>query len=280
MPKTQLNRNPCMEKYLFHKKTFKIKENKYLHYLEKLIEKKFIECSVKLIDGKEYASRFNIFFSQNENKTAIGIIFKFFDIISKEKGIKLNYSILSALFKDPFDLNKVQQILLGVDFRKKIKESRIKLYFVISDYPSKIKEILKLHGTNKEILKLVDPKNILFGIDFYFGGKTNIKIYTKVPSKSLKNIAFLKKNFKKIYEKQPLIFKRNGPLWVSFKTSNFDRVIGFKSLKGGNLIELLNIKKLNEYEGLLSKKGFKWGYVCIPEKEFDKEKVSNFTLYY
>jgi LynF/TruF/PatF family peptide O-prenyltransferase len=280
MPKKDSLNELAKRKYLFHKKTFNIKQTKLLSSLEKLMDGQFIECSCKVMSNKVYSSRFNIFFSKNENKTTLGKCFKFFEDTSKENNIYLNYSILRSLFNKPFDINKIKRIILGVDLREKIKDSRIKIYFALYDYPPKVEEILKIHGKNKDILNLINFDDLGFGIDFSFDGKTQIKIYPRISSSSLHNNSFLKKNFKYIFKKRQLFFKNIESLYISFKKPNFEKIIHFKSNKWEEIINLLNNNTLNKYTKFLLKNKFKLRYVSVLEKEIDKESISNFTFYY
>ena len=278
--RTSSSRNSTKRKYIFHKKLFNIKESKTLTLFEKLMEGQFVECSYKLSSGKIYPVRFNLFFPQKENKTAFEKTINFFKELSKEQTINLNYSILTSLFKKSFDLNKVQRILLGVDFREKLKESRVKIYFIISNYPSKTEEILKINGKNKEILSLINKDLLLFGIDFSFDGKTQIKIYPHINFKELNEDIFLKKHFKSIFKKRKNLFKNTHHTYISFKTPNFDKIIYFKPINQQKFIESLNNKIIKKYSDTTLKENFKCGYISISEKELKKEDISNFTFYY
>ena len=90
------------------------------------------------------------------------LIFNFFKKISNCPGIVINYDIIKKVFNDKFNLDKIQQLIAGIDFRNNLNDSRIKLWFIIKDYPQKLKQVLSVHGSNKTISDLIINNKLLF----------------------------------------------------------------------------------------------------------------------
>jgi len=300
-----------IEKYMFHKRTFNIKDTIYLKEFETLLNASQdyrLECSCKIEGKKIYPVRFNIWYNKG-NINNINLIFNFFKKVSKCPGITINYNLIKKVFNKNFNLEKTEQVVIGIDYRREINESRLKMWFIIRNYPEKMKEVLSIHGYDKKILDLIINDELLFGFDFYFDGRTNIKIYPHFNGKCLKDVLTLKKqeNFIKykivkfslvnkvknsvfkLYKQLKSIFSNKifdligecDELYVSFRGKGYKKVLHFHPRRRELFVKQLNNKRLGEISSVIKNKNFgNKGVVSLYEDEINNNLIKKVNIYY
>ena len=188
--------NNIKRKFLFHKKTFQIKDDFFLNTFEELIDSSnplFLECSCKYDEEKTYPARFNLFYNKRrENHQNLIKIIKFLNKLSRQPQINFDYTTLTSIFTKSFNLNNIHKLILGIDVRSNIQQSKVRLYFFIRDCPQKIKEIISIYGKDKKILKYYDKNHLPFCIELQSNRKSKIKVYPLLKNKNQENKKVMK----------------------------------------------------------------------------------------
>lgn len=272
-----------LDKYQYHKKLFDLEQNIFLGFFENLLYASsnfFLECSVKIISTRIYPCRLNIWYD-NSNKNYRqnqDNIFDFIIKIEKEGNFETDYSLFNRILKNKMDFNKVEKIVLGVDFRKKIRDSRIKLWFIINQYPEKYKEVLAVHGwsESKKMLQLFNSSSLLFGFDFCFNGKSKIKIYPHFEP-VLKDKSAVQKYEKFFGNKVYNLIKECSMVNLSF-TPESKKIFHFHPNFKTKFVERINhfktehiYKKIKYPESLV---------VSLAEEEINAGSMQNINVYY
>ena len=145
-----------IKKYEFYKRQFKVKNTPYFEPFERLIQnapKYWLECSHKIEGSKVFSTRYGLFF-RNVSAEAFNKIFNFYSEVSALDNIDINYGIIKNIYND-LNFDKIKKPGCGIDYRSKIKDSRVKFWLQMSDYSQKVHQILKIHGSSAEIRSML-----------------------------------------------------------------------------------------------------------------------------
>lgn len=138
-----------------------------------------LECSCKIDEDRIYAARFNLLLENNQDLDyQLKAVLNFLNTVEARADVKLNYRLLQQFLGVDFDFSKVTTIFIGVDLRKELAASRLKLWFILKDYPEKVEAAIALHGEHKDLRTLlVGNSLVLVGFDFSLDNRSAIKLY-------------------------------------------------------------------------------------------------------
>lgn len=280
----QENDTDYVTKYFIHKKKFNIKDNIYLKLFEDTLNASsnyYLDCSVKIQNNKLNATRFNIWYRGEEHIKNINLIFNFFKKISAYPKVNIDYSLIKKIFDREFYIKKIEQPIMGVDFRDNLNDSRIKIWFKTKDYPEKMRQVLSIHGYNKDVLDLIMNNRFLFGFDFYFDGRTRLKIYPTFNEEELHNEDILKKLKNLFSDKVFSLIKECHMLDIFFKDEDFNKILHFHPNNMETFINKLENRKVENISGILKNINFSTDQVIsLDENETNKNKIENISFYY
>lgn len=269
-------------KYLNHIENFNIKKTNLLKDFEDLLTRSKngrLECSCKIQGCEIYPVRFNIWYEDRKHNQNLKLIREFIKNIELKYNLSFDYKYLKQIITKDFDFSKVHQIIVGTDFRAKISDSRLKIWFIINDYKSKVEKIIGLTNLEINLGQSRMSKEFLFGIDLRFDGKTNLKVYPFYSNEEL------------------LIPEANNELQEIFSGEIFQKIKKCKTvhisfLKGGN--KILHFQPYDKSEFVEDikhditniifnniKEEYEDGWIfSLEEKELDNQKIKNINLYY
>lgn len=277
--KVKEDREEQFRKFYQHKKLFNIKDNNFLRLFEDLMKKSddfFLECSCKVKNNKIFPSRFIICYNKECVKN-INLSFNFFRRL-EENNAKINYSLIKKIIDNDIELGKIEQVMIGIDLRENHKKSRLKFWMVINrKYYKLFNRIIELHGYNDRISGLINKNELLFGFDFYFDGRTNIKIYPHFFDYEFKNKIILKNLNMQFSTKIIKLISICNYFCVNFKGKNYDRIISFLP-NNTSFFYKLNLKELDRLVNLTKPEDY--SMVTLKEKEINSNKIKSFNFYY
>jgi MiaB/RimO family radical SAM methylthiotransferase/LynF/TruF/PatF family peptide O-prenyltransferase len=276
-------------KYLMHKKKFQIKDDPVLKKFELLMSKSkkyHLECSCKFSEGKIYPVRFNIWYKdQNQKVLNLNNALRFIKKIFELENVKINYSILKQIMDEKFDIEKVHQIIVGIDLRSNRAKSRLKIWFIIKNQSKKIKQVLKISKIDIDQNKIFYENmktELLFGIDFSFDGTTKLKIYPFIKNEDLLNKNVMKTLENEFSGKIMKLIQNSDGFHVSYNNKNKDiqRILHLTTYKYDYFIDIMNNKKIEKMKEIILQ-GKKLGSMIIsfPEDEIN-QGINNFNIYY
>jgi LynF/TruF/PatF family peptide O-prenyltransferase len=82
---------------------------------------------------------------------------------------------------------------VGLDYRERMNDSKVKCYFMIRGYPEKVDQILSIHPPVDHIRDYLIHDVFMFGIDMYFDGRTGVEIYPFLDRKDLRDLELIDK---------------------------------------------------------------------------------------
>lgn len=143
-----------------------------------------LEASCKVELDKLIASRFLLFFkdSTQQWRKWLNQSLAFFGQVESRVGVQLDYSLLQKFLGRDFDFNKITVLSTGIDLRKHLPDSSLKMHIRIEDYPEKLDEALSLTRDSDDLMPLRQFLSVV-GFDFYFDGRSAIELYPEVPEK-------------------------------------------------------------------------------------------------
>lgn len=265
-----------MEKYNFHKRLFKIENNKYLDLFENLLlrlENPLLECSVKFDGDKIFPCRYNIYYKGKYPIKNINLVFNFFMNLSNQC-IDINYDLLKQTFGQSIDFNKTKGVMVGIDLRKNFDDSRVKFGFAIDrKYADLSNKVLNLHGYNQKVIELLNKNELIFGFDFSFNGKTRIKIYPPFDVSEFQNNILMNKLHNTFSPAICRLISKCHALNISFEKNEFERILHFHTNKLDDFCSLIKNNELNKYIDCI-KELYGKCVISLREKEIDKNKIN------
>jgi LynF/TruF/PatF family peptide O-prenyltransferase len=166
------------EKFLQHFRLFREESRELSALFEALIKRSpeaHLECSCKIKDQDVHAQRVNAWYKNGEGEESRNKIDWFLTKCSEIA--PLNFGLYREMVSPDFRKDKVVYTVVGIDERKQWRDSRIKLWKIITDYETQEEKVLAFEGISPFARAMKIHKGILFGFDFSFSGKTAMKVY-------------------------------------------------------------------------------------------------------
>ena len=175
---TQHNNNLHM--LINHKRAFYIDDFYPLKMFEHFVELSncgVIECSTKIQQGRIHAARFYLE-QKKPGRNGLAAALNYFRQVSMRADIELDFRLLDQFLGADFDMSHVSSILVGVDARREIKNTCLKLLFVSPDkFGSKMQEAMELAGIDQGGDFHLKADAFTLGFDFRFDGHTASELY-------------------------------------------------------------------------------------------------------
>ncbi|MCW6049891.1 LynF/TruF/PatF family peptide O-prenyltransferase [Lyngbya sp. CCAP 1446/10] len=178
-----------------HKRVFEV-ENLYpldvfenfVEQIEKTSENCILESSCKIEQDKLYPARFDIGFKL-QNLEQLNAVYNFFQKVEARADVRVNHSLIQQFFGEDFDFSKMTGFMVGVDVRRELAESKLKLALTIKDYPEKLKVAIALNGGLDETIQALMVSNSLhLGFDLSLNGGSNIELYLYIKKQEFQQI--------------------------------------------------------------------------------------------
>lgn len=265
-----------IEKYQRHLASFATESTSFcvpFFELLKASPEAHLECSCKIIGETVHPLRFNLWYKNNGEAGLNPKIDKF--LKNYAQIFQLDLSLYQQIVDKDFQYNKVKCTCIGIDARMQSSLSRVKLWYIIDQYPEKEVTILNFPEISPiaQILKI--QPGLLFGFDFGLDGGTAVKVYPilHIPqiqqSRNLLNILFGKKTMKLLEQCERVSF-------------------GFTTKKAGISLHLIprNPKVFieNFHYPVLSRayhfSGSQKVIISLDQAEVESRSYSSFNLYY
>ncbi len=268
--------NGELNRYLTHNKKFKTKSSIYSKLFERLMLEVGdfrLENSIKASGNDIFSARHDLWLNDKRNfGRGLDKIFVLLRRLNNLPGVSLNYEIIKKFFDRNFRLDKVKEVCCGIDLRKNTGDSRVKLWFIIKDYPRMYNKIVK-EGKIK-VQKPFSEDELLFGVDFYFDGRTRLKIYPSINVEEVKD-----SSLRGIFTEEVASFVKScSKFYVSFDEEG-NRILHFRPRATGEFVKQLGNRKLKEVSKHVEDiGGIKM--ISVLEKEINKGKITRFNVYY
>jgi LynF/TruF/PatF family peptide O-prenyltransferase len=285
-----LSINPLMWMYDFHKKEFGLENNKFISLLEELLSEppcSILECSPKVTPKGIHPARFRLGYQKQDIQQGLVATYRFLDRIEAYENVLLNRKILDRIVDKGLDFSRIITMGIGLDSREKINDSKVKYFFMINEYPEKVKQVLSLHPPVDNIDDYLVHEELTFGIDMYFDGRTGIEIYLLLKRQDLRDGALMRK----LNLRDPVLglTEECGGVHVSFHGLG-KRVLHFHPQSPTRFVHLIDNRRLSLlYSNVQILKFFfsSWKIkeglsvvISLMENEIISENIQNINLHY
>lgn len=242
-----------------------------------------IEASCKVELDKLIASRFMLFFQDKAQhwEQYLTQSLAFFQQVENRVGVQLDYSLLQQFLGHNFDFSKIEVFSAGIDLRKNLADSSLKMHIRIKDYPEKLETAFLLSDGAADSDYLSKFVNLI-GFDFYFNGNSEIEIYAELQEEDFlkpETINLVWQHFPNSVLK-PL--QASNLFFTGLSKANTNPVL-YYSLKKQQ--DLTNYFKINDtaqrvhsfyqHQDILPHI-----WVATAQKELEKTRIENIRLYY
>lgn len=181
---------PLLRMYKFHKKEFGLKDNAFFRLVEEFLSRppcSLLECSIKIFPNGIHAKRIRFGYEQEGLGEGLHAILQFLERISAFRNVDLNRALLSKIMDTGLDVSRLMAAGVGLDYRGRVRDSKVKCYFMVNGYPEMVNRVLSLHIPVDGIENYLIHDPFMFGIDMYFDGGTGMEIYPFLDRKDLRD---------------------------------------------------------------------------------------------
>lgn len=276
----------------YHKQIFEIENSYPLNLFEEFIGKQrkgkggSISCCCNIDKDICYPSRFAYLSEVYVSDPTIKLLdiedfLSFAHRIEERPEIQIDRSLLQQFLATGIDPSKVDMVTVGVDVRPELRNSRIKLYLTINDYPEKIATAIALCGEQRDWDKLIVNGNLLIGFDFFFNNRAAVEVYPTFYSADLDR-PDVKAYLTSILPTKslPLFYESRG-VQIGISNENDSDVLYFTNFKSPDrAIDYLSNEMVKQVHTHYRNRFFHRLYLGIPESDFYKDSVRRVKMYY
>jgi LynF/TruF/PatF family peptide O-prenyltransferase len=266
-----------------HKRAFQIESVYALDQFECFVKEANdwgLECSCKINKDKLYPIRFNLF-RNNPSFKQFDAALNFFRQVEAKDEVKLDYRLMEQFLGNDFDFTKISQILVGVDLRKELFASRLKVWFVIEDYLEKLEIAITLCEPSEELrAMIVCCSLVIVGFDFYLDGRTTIELYPRILRQELQEVS-LQKRLAKVLSPSALQMLDN--CWAfafGFSKANPEIILYCPTPEPDSFIANLRNPLAALVHNYYQQQSVRGTIVAFRERELLSGAVENLNLYY
>jgi LynF/TruF/PatF family peptide O-prenyltransferase len=266
-----------------HKREFQIESVYALDQFESFVKEAKdwgLECSCKIKKDKLYPIRFNLF-RNNPSFKQFDAALNFFRSLEVRDEVKLDYRLMEQFLGNDFDPNKISQILVGVDLRKEVFDSRLKVWFVIQDYPEKLKIAIALCELSEELRAMVFCCSlVVVGFDFHLDGRSTIELYPRILRPELQEVS-VQRGLAKVLSPSALQMLDN--CWAfafGFSKANPEIILYCPTPEPDSFIANLHNPLAELVHSYYQKQSVRGTIVAFRERELLSGAVENLNLYY
>ncbi|MES0491553.1 MAG: LynF/TruF/PatF family peptide O-prenyltransferase [Leptospirales bacterium] len=247
---------------------------------EEEMEQVLIECSCKVSGQKVDAKRFNLWFPNPHKKKQLNKMMVLFETMARNDNILFNRDLFTQFYNDQFDWSKVKQFILGVDIREELPSSRLKIWFIIEDYPEKIETAIHLYGENKDLRSLTLHDELLIGFDFYFNGRNVVKVYPDVKRYEYEQEAIQKNIGKVLHPSAMRLMEKSEWVHISFSRNYSSKVLHFHVHDPVPFLEMISGERARTMCNYYRQRELHNVVVSFYEHELIEQNIINWNFYY
>jgi LynF/TruF/PatF family peptide O-prenyltransferase len=280
---TSLDSSKNLQYISEHKHVFKVESSCLLDSFEQFVEQAKgwgLECSCKIEKTVLYPSRFNLFYPK-PNLEHLDAALNFLRQIEATYQVKLDDQAIDRFLDNDFDLQKVDQILVGVDLRPEFAASRLKIWFVLKDYPEKVEAAIHLCEMPEAARFLTAHLSIVVvGFDLFLGGRSIIELYPRILKNELQNLD-VQTQLSNIFA--PSTLERLNDCWAfgfGFSKANPEPILYYPTPTPNSFITSFKNPLVDRVHAHYREKNVLATIVAFRESEFLAGTIENLSLYF
>jgi LynF/TruF/PatF family peptide O-prenyltransferase len=282
--------NPLISVYDFHKKEFGLEKNIFLRLFEEVLSTtpcSLLECSVKISREDTHALRLRLGYEQSNIQSGFHAMYGLLNKIAGCENVCLNRDILGQIVSNNLDISRIMALGLGLDCKSNIKNSKVKCYFLLREYPEKVDQVILLHPPLDDIHDYLIHDEFGFGIVMYFDGRKGVEIYPCFDCHDLNNTELMEKL--KLRDVVWKFIEECDLLYISFERDG-RRLLHFNPRRPSRFVRLLNNRRLSltyshvQTLNYILSRSYKTAFVsvslCLREDEINARDIQNISLHY
>lgn len=241
-----------------------------------------LESSCKIDHDKLYPVRFNIGFPNNSIKQ-LHAVMDFFRRVESRVDVKLNLSLFQQFIGNDFKLDKMTDLMLGIDCRRELSDSRLKICLTIEDYPEKQKAAVILNNNIDEVTSnLLISNRLHIGFDFYLNGRSEMELYPHIMQQDFQKLDVQQRLSKVLSPPALQVVPACTRICVGISKANRDKIIYYYLENMGDFLNYFTVndtaRKVHAY---YLKQPVVEMCVALPESELlAGTTIKNLNLYY
>ncbi|OQY06186.1 MAG: hypothetical protein B6I22_05990 [Desulfobacteraceae bacterium 4572_123] len=274
------------QKALFHSRQFDLNHSKltdkWFYFLES-VQNALLECSFKISKDNLYPWRFHLWFHE-DIQNAIPLCLQFIKQYGSAQR-QFDFTKFNTIYGRAFDQFDIGQLVLGVDFRKQIIDSRLKIWFVITSYEdSFLDTLINTCDVSDDIREYLHNPHLLIGFDFCFSGVSRIKLYPVFFQRDFLDLNFSNK-IKKLFSPYTIeLMQLCDRFHIGIKEGSKDRILHFHPFDWKHFVDVLNknsdLNLLEHTLQKLQKRDLREVFLSLSQFEIEQRSIKNINFYY
>lgn len=275
-----------------HKQIFDIENSYLLNLYEELIGKQrqgkggAISCCCNIDRDRLYPARFGYLSEVNVPDPAMKLLdvedfLSFSRRIEERPEFQINRGLLQQFLATGLDPSKVDMVIFAIDVRPEPRDSRIKLYFTIRNYPEKTATAIALCGEQRDWRNLIINGMLLVGFDFFFDNRAAVEVYPTFYKADLQRPDVQAYLTSILPEKALPLLKDSRCLQIGISDQNDSDVLYFANFQSPNsAVDYLDNQMVQQVHSHYRNRVFHDLYLGIPEAEFSNHSIQRVKMYY
>jgi len=239
-----------------------------------------IECSSKVSKNIVYSNRFNLWFPKPNSKDQVNTAMNFLGEIEKTANIHFDMDLFYKFYDSGFKWSGIRYFVIGLDIREDFFSSRLKIWFILSNYNKKKELAINLYGNLPEIRSLFFHDEIIVGFDFFFDGRSIIKLYPDIIRQELDNKLILNKAGKILHPKALELAKDSYWMHIYYSRNNNGRILQLHTKNMEPFLKLLPDNEEKLFRKLCNEKKLPCAIFAFNEDDIIKNEIETWSFYY
>lgn len=289
--KTALNHSEENLRYIGeHQRAFDIEPRYPLGLFEEFVRECpwgcGVYCCANINQDTLEAARFSLSFDKvvldwRTFPSSLNAALRFLRRIESRPEITFNYQLLNCFIGGDLDISRVKWLNVGVDARPDARDTRLKLYITIENYPEKAATAIALCGEQRDWQFLQVAKQLLIGFDFFADGRTEIELYPTFLPEDLARLDVQQKLTALLPPKARPLLQRCTAFQLGISRANESDILYFNHpLDPDGFIDNLGNPLAKKVHGYYRHQPVKKLLVGIPEHEFFAWSIQQVKMYY
>jgi LynF/TruF/PatF family peptide O-prenyltransferase len=260
-------------------RAFRIRSTLALKAFEALMAQRHqcVEYSTKIDRSNVHCYRMAVYFD-TEIPKRLRAIEKSLDGIAQIRGVALDPRLFERVMRG-LDLDRVGFCAFGIDWRERLIDSRVKVWWSVVDQPGKVRDLVEAHGGDDSVRRLVRVGLLLVGTDLTLDGSTRLKLYPKYNLADLLDPS-VRRRLRQVLSPAAIAWmSRARRTNVSFEPDG-RRTLHFLPVDPKALLGELRNPCVRRLDSQYNALGLRLNVVSLLESELDTRRHDHLNLYY
>ena len=275
-----------------HQQIFDIENSSLLNLFKEFVGQQqkgkggLVVCACNIEKDRCYPARFYYAFEPHRSNPAMKLLdleafLSFSRRIEERPEFQIDRRLLQQFLATGLDPSRIETMSFGIDVRPEPRHSRIKLCFVLKNYPDKMATAIALCGEQRDWGNLIVNGTLLVGFDFFFDNRAAVEVYPNFYPADLQRPEVQAYLAAKLPTRAFQLVNESRWFEIGISDENDSDVLYFNSVKSpNNFVDILGNEMVKQVHAQYRNRVFHELYIGVPESEFSASSIQRVKMYY